>query len=67
MTTNRITELFNIKYPIIQGGMIWASGHKLVTAVSNAGGLGLIGIKIVVNALSVGAEVIILDIKKKKI
>lgn len=43
MTTNRITELFNIKYPIIQGGMIWASGWKLASAVSNAGGLGLIG------------------------
>ena len=39
----RITKLFNIKYPIIQGGMIWISGHKLATAVSNAGGLGLIG------------------------
>ena len=43
MHQNAITQLFNIKYPIIQGGMIWASGHKLVTAVSNAGGLGLIG------------------------
>ena len=43
MTTNRITELFNIKYPIIQGRMIWASGWKLASAVSNAGGLGLIG------------------------
>jgi enoyl-[acyl-carrier protein] reductase II len=43
MPQNPITKLFNIKYPIIQGGMIWASGHKLVTAVSNAGGLGLIG------------------------
>jgi enoyl-[acyl-carrier protein] reductase II len=43
MKNNPITELFGIKYPIIQGGMIWASGHKLVTAVSNAGGLGLIG------------------------
>ncbi|AUC77949.1 nitronate monooxygenase [Nonlabens sp. MB-3u-79] len=43
MPQNSITKLFNIKYPIIQGGMIWASGHKLVTAVSNAGGLGLIG------------------------
>jgi enoyl-[acyl-carrier protein] reductase II len=43
MTTNRITELFNIKYPIIQGGMIWASGWKLASAVSNAGGFGLIG------------------------
>jgi enoyl-[acyl-carrier protein] reductase II len=40
---NRITNLFNIKYPIIQGGMIWCSGAKLAAAVSNAGGLGLIG------------------------
>lgn len=40
---NKITQLFNIKYPIIQGGMIWNSGYKLVSAVSNAGGLGLIG------------------------
>jgi enoyl-[acyl-carrier protein] reductase II len=41
--TNKITQLFNIKYPIIQGGMVWASGWKLASAVSNAGGLGLIG------------------------
>ncbi len=40
---NRITDLYGIKYPIIQGGMIWVSGWKLATAVSNAGGLGLIG------------------------
>lgn len=40
---NRITELFNIRYPIIQGGMIWCSGWELASAVSNAGGLGLIG------------------------
>ena len=40
---NRITDLFNIQYPIIQGGMIWNSGYKLASAVSNAGGLGLIG------------------------
>ncbi|MHC5201570.1 NAD(P)H-dependent flavin oxidoreductase [Myroides sp. LJL119] len=40
---NRITELFGIQYPIIQGGMIWNSGYKLASAVSNAGGLGLIG------------------------
>lgn len=40
---NRITDLFNIKYPIIQGGMIWCSGWELASAVSNAGGLGLIG------------------------
>jgi enoyl-[acyl-carrier protein] reductase II len=39
----RITELFEIKYPIIQAGMIWCSGWKLASAVSNAGGLGLIG------------------------
>lgn len=40
---NRITELFQIKYPIVQAGMIWASGWRLASAVSNAGGLGLIG------------------------
>lgn len=40
---NRITELFKIKYPIIQAGMVWASGWKLASAVSNAGGLGLLG------------------------
>ena len=40
---NRITQLFTIQYPIIQGGMIWNSGYKLASAVSNAGGLGLIG------------------------
>ncbi|WP_440121918.1 NAD(P)H-dependent flavin oxidoreductase [Tenacibaculum sp. Ill] len=40
---NRITKLFNIQYPIVQGGMIWVSGWKLASAVSNAGGLGLIG------------------------
>ncbi len=40
---NRITELFGIKYPIIQGGMVWCSGWKLASAVSNNGGLGLIG------------------------
>ena len=40
---NKITQLFSIQYPIIQGGMIWNSGYKLASAVSNAGGLGLIG------------------------
>ncbi|NRT11250.1 nitronate monooxygenase family protein [Flavobacterium sp. 14A] len=40
---NAINTLFNIQYPIIQGGMIWVSGYKLASAVSNAGGLGLIG------------------------
>ena len=41
--SNRITSLFGIKYPIIQGGMIWCSGWELASAVSNAGGLGIIG------------------------
>ena len=40
---NRITQLFKIKYPIIQGGMIWHSGWRLASSVSNCGGLGLIG------------------------
>ena len=40
---NKITDLFNIKYPIIQGGMVWCSGWRLASAVSNNGGLGLIG------------------------
>ncbi|NCT09185.1 MAG: nitronate monooxygenase [Flavobacteriia bacterium] len=41
--SNKIIKLFNINYPIIQGGMVWVSGWKLASAVSNAGGLGLIG------------------------
>ena len=41
--SNRITKLFGIDYPIIQAGMIWASGWRLASAVSNAGGLGIIG------------------------
>jgi enoyl-[acyl-carrier protein] reductase II len=40
---NRVTSLFGIRYPIVQAGMVWASGWKLASAVSNAGGLGLIG------------------------
>ncbi|SEM03197.1 enoyl-[acyl-carrier protein] reductase II [Maribacter orientalis] len=40
---NRITKLFNIEFPIIQGGMVWTSGWRLASAVSNAGGLGVIG------------------------
>ena len=43
MNKNRITELFGIEYPIIQGGMVWISGWRLAAAVSNAGGLGLLG------------------------
>ena len=41
--SNRITRLFNIDYPIVQAGMVWASGWRLASAVSNAGGLGMIG------------------------
>lgn len=41
--SNRITSLFGIKYPVISGGMVWCSGWRLASAVSNAGGLGLIG------------------------
>lgn len=40
---NKVSNLFNIQYPIIQGGMVWVSGYKLASAVSNAGGLGIIG------------------------
>ncbi|MCE5178996.1 MAG: nitronate monooxygenase [Porphyromonadaceae bacterium] len=43
MNKNRITTLFGIRYPIIQAGMVWCSGWRLASAVSNAGGLGLIG------------------------
>ncbi|MCS6833554.1 MAG: nitronate monooxygenase, partial [Flammeovirgaceae bacterium] len=43
MKTSRITQLFGIQYPIIQAGMVWCSGWRLASAVSNAGGLGLIG------------------------
>jgi len=43
MSKNKITDLFKIKHPIIQGGMVWVSGWKLASAVSNNGGLGLIG------------------------
>ncbi len=57
---NKINELFGIKYPIIQGGMVWCSGWELASAVSNAGGLGLIG------AGSMHPEVLQLHIKKTK-
>lgn len=43
MDKNRITQLFGIKYPIVQGGMVWCSGWRLASAVSNSGALGLIG------------------------
>ena len=57
---NRITDLFGIKYPIIQGGMIWNSGWRLASAVSNAGGLGLIG------AASMYPEVLLEHVQKCK-
>ncbi len=56
----KITNLFNIKHPIIQGGMVWASGWRLASAVSNAGGLGLIG------AGSMYPDVLLEHIKKCK-
>lgn len=40
---NRVTSLFQIEHPIVQGGMVWCSGWQLAAAVSNAGGLGLLG------------------------
>lgn len=43
MAVNKVQQLFNIKYPVIQAGMVWCSGWKLASAVSNAGGLGIIG------------------------
>ena len=57
---NRITNLFNIKYPIVQAGMIWCSGWELASAVSNAGGLGIIG------SGSMYPEVLLQHIKKLK-
>lgn len=57
---NKLSELLNIKYPIIQGGMIWCSGWELASAVSNAGGLGLIG------SGSMYPEVLIQHIQKCK-
>jgi enoyl-[acyl-carrier protein] reductase II len=58
--SNRITSLFGIKYPIVQAGMIWCSGWELASAVSNAGGLGLIG------AGSMNPEILGEHIKKCK-
>jgi enoyl-[acyl-carrier protein] reductase II len=57
---NRICELFKIQYPVVQGGMVWCSGWKLASAVSNSGGLGLIG------AGSMHPEVLDEHIKKIK-
>lgn len=57
---NKITELFNIKFPVVQAGMVWCSGWELASAVSNAGGLGLIG------AGSMDAELLKIHIRKTK-
>ncbi len=56
----RITDLFGVQYPLVQGGMIWNSGWKLASAVSNAGGLGLIG------AASMYPEVLVEHVQKCK-
>ena len=60
MIKTRITELFGIEYPVIQGGMVWISGWRLAAAVSNAGGLGLLG------AGSMHPETLLEHIKKMK-
>lgn len=57
---NEICELFKVKYPIVQGGMIWCSGWELASAVSNAGGLGIIG------SGSMYPEVLKIHVKKCK-
>lgn len=57
---NRVTQLFGIKYPIVQAGMVWCSGWKLASSVSNAGGLGLLG------AGSMHPETLLEHIKKTK-
>ena len=57
---NRICELFGIQYPVIQGGMVWCSGWRLASAVSNAGGLGLLG------AGSMHPETLVEHIRKMK-
>ncbi|MBO4822930.1 MAG: nitronate monooxygenase [Prevotella sp.] len=60
MNKNRITELFGIEFPVIQGGMVWISGWRLAAAVSNAGGLGLLG------AGSMHPETLVEHIRKMK-
>ena len=61
MSENRICKLFGIKYPVVQGGMVWCSGWRLASAVSNCGGLGLIG------AGSMHPEVLEEHIRKTKL
>ena len=60
MKENRITQLFGIERPVIQGGMVWISGWRLASAVSNAGGLGLLG------AGSMHPETLVEHIRKMK-
>lgn len=60
MQENRIAKLFGIKYPVVQGGMVWCSGWRLASAVSNAGGLGLLG------AGSMHPETLVEHIRKMK-
>lgn len=60
MKKNRVAELFGIEYPVIQGGMVWCSGWRLASAVSNAGGLGLLG------AGSMHPETLLEHIRKMK-
>jgi enoyl-[acyl-carrier protein] reductase II len=60
MSKNRITNLFSIRYPIVQAGMVWCCGWELASAVSNAGGLGLIG------SGSMQPEILQLHIEKTK-
>jgi len=60
MFRTRITDMLNIRYPILQGGMAWVATHELAAAVSEAGGLGIIG------AGNAPAEVIKEEIKKLK-
>lgn len=57
---NRITQLYGIEYPVIQGGMVWCSGWRLASAISNAGGLGLLG------AGSMHPDTLLLHIRKMK-
>jgi enoyl-[acyl-carrier protein] reductase II len=61
MSENRICKLFGIKYPVVQGGMVWCSGWRLASAVSNCGGLGLIG------AGSMHPEILESHIRKTKL
>ena len=57
---NRVTEILKTEYPVIQGGMAWVAEHNLAAAVSNAGGLGIIG------AASAPAEIVREEIRKCK-